>query len=271
MRLAWPERKEKIGSAAAVAGLHLLLAWAFLTGLGYAPALAPPEVLKLFDTSEPPPPPKAVPAKPERRPVPRKARPKDPEGSAAPANLRNTPTEIVAPPPEIRLPVPPPLPAAPAAGEGSAAASGAAPVPGPGTGAGGQGTGLGSGLSGDGTGGGGGGGGRGVHARQIAGSIGEEDYPRRAYEAHVSGTVLIRFVVTPDGRVGDCAVTRSSGSAELDQTTCRLIRRRFRYRPARDAAGRPVAETIAGRQVWEVGPEPPPVDVEPDVPDDDPR
>jgi len=53
----------------------------------------------------------------------------------------------------------------------------------------------------------------------------------------------------------------------LDSTTCRLIMSRFRYRPALDPDGRPVAETIRGEHEWVLEPEPPPVDVEPDVPD----
>ena len=75
----------------------------------------------------------------------------------------------------------------------------------------------------------------------------------------------LRFVVAPSGRVADCAVTRSSGSHELDSTTCRLIMARFRYRPARDAQGRPIASTIRGEQAWELGPEPPPIEIEPEI------
>jgi len=260
------ENRDRARSAAGVAALHVLLGYAFLTGLGFAPLQPVADELKLFDAVDEPPPPAAEPARPETEKKTRKAKPKDPEGAASPANLRNTPSEIVAPPPEIRLPVPPPVIAAPAAGQGSAAAAGAANVPGPGTGSGGRGTGLGSGSQGSGT-GGGGGGGRGTRARLLSGSIRDSDYPRAPYEAHVGGTVLLRFVVAPDGRVRQCAVTRSSGNAELDATTCRLIERRFRYRPARDAEGRAVADTIRGQQIWEVGPEPPPVDVEPTIPD----
>jgi protein TonB len=257
------ERRERIGSAAAVALLHALLGYAFLTGLGVATLPPLPAELRLFPPATLPPPPRAKQARPQPDRTPRKPRPKDPEGAASPANLRNTPTEIVAPPPQIRIPVPPPLPAASAAGLGSTAAAGAAAVPGPGTGAGGIGSGLGSGLSGTGGGGGGGGGGLAAPPRLISGRIDEDDYPRRAYEARATGIVHVRFVVRPDGRVSDCAVTRSSGSAELDRTTCRLIERRLRYRPARDSSGRPVSATVNGRQAWEIGPEPPPVEVDP--------
>jgi protein TonB len=269
---AWvQENRDRIRSAGAVGLLHALIGYVLLTGLGYGPSRAVPDALKLLNlTEEPPPPPPARPARPDVEPKPRKARPKNAEGAASPANLRNTPTEIMAPPPEIRLPVPPPIPVAPAPGQGSAPAAGAANVPGPGTGSGGIGNGLGSGRFGNGT-GGGGGGGRPARARWLSGSIRGSDYPDAAYRAHLGGIVHLRFTVAPSGRVSDCAVTRSSGSRELDAVTCRLIVQRFRYRPARNAEGRPIAETIAGEHVWEVAPEPPVTWVEPDVEEPDER
>ena len=258
------ENKERITSAFAVAIFHVLIGYAFFSTLGFDFDRVREEGLKLFDIADPPPPPLAKPARPHIEKKARRPKPKNAEGAASPANLRNTPTDIVAPKPVI--PVPPPLPAAPAAGQGTAAAAGASNRPGPGTGSGGQGTGLGSGTQGTGT-GGGGGGGLGTHARWISGRIRDSDYPRAALEAGRSGTVYLRFVVAPTGRVTSCTVTRSSGSSALDSTTCRLIVERFRYRPARDMMGRPIAETIRGDHVWELGPEPPPIDVEPDVPD----
>lgn len=254
------QNRERIASMIGVALFHALLGYALLNGLGVEVVARAEQSLTLFDVLDLPPPPARM-APPSPAEVDR-ARPKDPEGAASPANLRATPTAIVAPKPEIRLP-PPPIVAAPAAGQGNAAAAGAADVLGPGTGSGGQGTGLGSGLRGTGT--GGGNGGSGVRARWIRGRISEADYPRRALEAGIGGTVYLRFVVAPDGRVSDCAVTRSSGSPELDSTTCRLIMRRFRYRPARDAQGRAIADVVRGEHVWEVGPEPPPIDVEPEL------
>jgi protein TonB len=255
------ENKERAASATAVAVFHALLLYALLTSLGFNLDRARDEELKLIQVAKPPPPPLAKPARPHVEKKARRPRPKDPEGAAAPAGLRNTPTDIVAPPTPI--PVPPPLPAAKVAGQGSVAAAGATNLPGPGTGAGGQGNGLGSGTQGSGT-GGGGGGGRGSRARWISGAIRDSDYPRAAFEARKSGTVHLRFVVAPTGRVTSCTVTRSSGSSALDSTTCRLIVQRFRYRPARDGAGRPVAETVGGEHDWELGPEPPPVEVEPE-------
>jgi protein TonB len=139
-------------------------------------------------------------------------------------------------------------------------------VPGPGTGAGGIGNGLGSGLSGNGTGGGGAGGGLASHVRWVKGGIDGRDYPRSAYEARAQGVTYVRFTVGRDGRIKDCTVTRSSGHRDLDDVTCRLILRRFRYVPARDAQGRPAEEEVRGQQDWDLGPERPDeeVDAEPE-------
>lgn len=263
MILVREDRRDRIGSATAVAAIHAALLYVLLAGMGFDPSAPLPEALKLFDVTEDLPPP-AEPAQPERVKKSAEAKPKDPEGAASPANLKNTPTEIVVPPPKIVLKVPPPIPAAPAAGQGSAPAAGAAPVPGPGTGRGGEGTGLGSGLFGSGTGGGGGGLGRGTPARFLSGHIGRDDYPASAVRVRGTGTVYLRFTVAPSGRVSDCDVTRSSGNAALDETTCRLIIRRFRYRPARDGTGRPIAATIIGEHEWGMAPEPPPIEVEPE-------
>ncbi|HEX8640292.1 MAG TPA: TonB family protein [Allosphingosinicella sp.] len=214
--------RDRLKASASVAALHLLLAYALVASFGVrlsAPAGSP---LKLFDVIEPPPPPETI---PEPTPAPR--------GEAAPPSRagRRAPT---APAPVVPLPVPKAPPA------------GAAPLEGPSTGTGGSGRGTGSGGDGTGT-----GSGLAARAVRIGGSIsGATDYPRSALRAGIEGSVSVRFVVGTDGRVGGCRVTRSSGHAELDAITCRLIEARFRYRPARDADGTPVPETVARTFDW---------------------
>lgn len=245
--------QDRVRSAIGVAFVHALIGYGLLYGLGASIPIEVVNPLKVFDVTEPPPPPPAVaePLKAETKDpeLPPKKAAKDPEGAAAPPNIKSQPTEIVAPPPKIVIPVPPPVVVAPKAGTGNAPTAGAAPRPGPGTGAGGQGTGTGSGRWG--FGGGGGGGALAQPARWISGRIRDSDYPRSALEQGISGIVYLRFTVTTEGRVRNCAVTRSSGSSALDTTTCRLLEQRLRYRPARDEYGRPVPETITGEHVWE--------------------
>jgi TonB family protein len=71
-----------------------------------------------------------------------------------------------------------------------------------------------------------------------------DDYPRDALRRREQGTVSFSVLVGADGRVADCIVTGSSGSASLDETTCRIIRERARYSPARNPQG----NAVAGRE-----------------------
>jgi protein TonB len=229
------EGRHRVASAVAVLLLHAGLGIALVTALGFTPLAKPDTALLTFDLPAPsPPPPSAVEPAPQ---------PEQKSGAAAPANRRARPTEVVAPPALVLQP--PPLAAAPIAGPGPDAAAGAALLPGPGTGAGGVGQGTGSGTSGSGTGSGGG-----TPAKLLRGTIRDSDYPRAARRARVEGSVTVRFTVDATGRPTGCAVTRSSGSAELDATTCRLIEARYRYAPARDPSGRPVEELRGWRQDW---------------------
>jgi protein TonB len=118
----------------------------------------------------------------------------------------------------------------------------------------GGGRGIGSAL-GAGAGGGAGGNGYGddeggTDLEQIAGEITSRDYPRDLREAGVGGRVQFTFTVEPNGRVGRCTITRSSGVPELDQLTCRLVQRRFVYRPSTDRYGRPIADEVDGEHDW---------------------
>jgi protein TonB len=230
-------RRDRVRSAVGVALVHLLIGYALISSLGFRPALVPAETLKLFDIAAEPP--------PEPRPAPQpKAQARS--GEAAPPNLEARATPVVAPPPRIRIEVAQALGAAPIAGSGSDTRAGASQLPGPGTGAGGEGAGTGAGGEGNGP----GGGGVATPARHLRGRIDDDDYPRGAYRERVGGTVIARVTVSPEGRVSRCEVNRSSGNAELDATTCRLIERRFRFSPALDAEGRAMASQVGWRQEW---------------------
>jgi periplasmic protein TonB len=204
------------------------------------------ETLKTFDVAPPVPPPERVKPKP--------ARSHRREGRASPPNLRSKAAEIVAPVPILPVIVPPPVIVAKVAGLGAEATSGAAPVAGPGTGAGGVGNGTGSGGAGDGD----GDGGEGTPPRWRKGRLKDSDYPKEAGEAGVSGTVTVRYLVMEDGHVSDCEIIKSSGNGALDETTCRLIRERFRFDASRDAAGRPVPAYLRENHSWAIEDDPTP-------------
>ena len=88
-------------------------------------------------------------------------------------------------------------------------------------------------------------------ASLIRGSFNNEtDYPSAARREEEQGTVHVTFTVGTDGRVSNCTVLQSSGSRSLDSTTCRIFQQRFRYSPARDASGLPVATTKRQSVTW---------------------
>ncbi len=86
----------------------------------------------------------------------------------------------------------------------------------------------------------------------IAGLISEEDYPLEARNANQEGRVGVRLYVGVHGRVSRCTIYQSSGFSSLDVQTCRLLRERARFAPARDARGRAVEGSIQTRVLWKL-------------------
>lgn len=82
-----------------------------------------------------------------------------------------------------------------------------------------------------------------------------DDYPAAALRANEQGTTGFRLTIGPNGRVSDCQVTASSGSAALDQASCRILRSRARYTPARDSDGNPTSGSDSGRVTWRLPPD----------------
>jgi protein TonB len=250
--MTFAERKgrERAASAAAVLLCHAVLVGLLISGIGRDHPRRERKPLAVFDVRRPPPPPPLIEVVPPKAPVGKAA------GRASPPDRTAAPSPVVAPPPAVRIETAPPVAAAPVAGNGPDRSAGTAPVTGPGTGSGGAHSGVGSGGSGAGTGSGdgnGAGGARPTRARLIAGSLSATDYPRVLRGAGVGGRVEIHITVDPDGQVGRCLVIRSSGSAELDATTCALVRERYRFEPARDAAGRAVADLVGESHLWTSG------------------
>lgn len=82
----------------------------------------------------------------------------------------------------------------------------------------------------------------------------DQDYPAAALAAREQGMVGFSLEIGPNGRVAACAVTRSSGSSELDSATCRLIQSRARFTPALDAGGATVPDKVRGMINWTLPP-----------------
>jgi protein TonB len=197
----------------AVAVLHALLAYAVVTGLAYNFMKKAAEDLKTFDVQEEPPPPPEPPPpeQPQVQPPPIVTPP--------PLVQMNTPPPPVttvtnAPPPVITQTAPPAPPLPPA------------PPPPPRTV-------------------------EPARARaNLASYVSDADYPASAIRAEQQGTTGFRLTVGTDGRVTGCDVTSSSGSPALDQATCRIMRSRARFTPARDDHGNPTTDSVSSRIRW---------------------
>jgi TonB family protein len=86
----------------------------------------------------------------------------------------------------------------------------------------------------------------------LASYISNGDYPLSSVKAGEEGTVRFRLDIGPDGRVTNCQVSGSSGSTTLDSTTCRLMRSRARFTPARDRNGTPTGDVVSSVIIWRI-------------------
>ena len=80
--------------------------------------------------------------------------------------------------------------------------------------------------------------------------IHDEDYPASALAARQQGRVAMTLEIGVDGRVSRCLLASGSGSAALDFATCRILRSRARFTPARDSNGNPAVWMIRQEVEW---------------------
>lgn len=220
--------RERVTAFAAVVLVQAVLAFILLRGFHVDLSRPRDVVQRLIDiTLDKPPPPRLV--EPQRRVEQRKTE----APKAQPDKLGGLPGPKPSHAPPSVAPVVSVQPTAPPSGGGA----GTGPA---------LGSGAGGGMGGEGYAAGGGG----TELEQIAGEITPRDYPRHLREAGVGGVVGLSFRVEATGLVSRCTVTQSSGVAELDALTCRLIAQRFRYRPSTDRYGRPIADTVDGEHEW---------------------
>lgn len=194
-----------------VALIHVLLGYAFVTGLGMKYVKKAAEQLNVIDVKEEPPPPDEPPPPPPK-----------------PADV--PPPPVVAPPPIVQTSAPPPTittvaVAPPPAPVFTTAAPPPPPPPGKAS--------------------------RATPKTDRNSWISTDDYPSRALREEKSGTTRFRLEIGPDGRVTGCTITSSSGTPELDETTCRLAPRRAgKFKPAIGTDGQPMADTFDGSVRW---------------------
>ena len=231
-------KEDRWRSAAAVLVLHAVVGYAILNAFEIRPGQIVTSALSRLNVIDMPVPATVADDKPKQAAL-------QPEGAASAANLKKTSAPREAPKRIVETPTKS-IPAAPKAGKGRENDAGATNTPGAGTGAGGVGSGFGSGNGGEGT----GGGGVASRAKLVSGKIKNSDYPKSATAARQGGSVTAYFTVGADGRANKCRVVKSSGNADIDATTCRLIEQRFRYEPARNKAGQPISDVTGWQQTW---------------------
>jgi protein TonB len=212
-------RNRAFGLAGAI-GVHALaIALLLFVRSPAGPPQATEARLVSVPLREPPPPPPEVTDQPD-------------EPAAAPASRG---ADEAPSPPEPPIPLAPPTPAAPSIDPGSGLGSGVGTSAGSGSGQGGTGS---------------GGGGAVTPPVRIAGALTDADYRRTRPPTGAAGTVVVSYRIRSDGAVDRCTVLRTSGHDVLDGATCRLIERRFRYLPARDAGGRPIDYEVRTDYTW---------------------
>jgi len=86
--------------------------------------------------------------------------------------------------------------------------------------------------------------------RSANGEFIASNYPERALKAGGQGKVTFRLTVEPDGSLGTCEVTGSSGYKSLDDETCELILRFAHLNPVRNSEGRAVRAIQNGFINW---------------------
>jgi len=79
--------------------------------------------------------------------------------------------------------------------------------------------------------------------------VSSQDYPRDALVEMSTGVNSARVKVDDKGIPSDCTLLETSHNDALDQTLCAIVLR-FRFRPATDRSGRPVASFKALRFDW---------------------
>jgi len=80
--------------------------------------------------------------------------------------------------------------------------------------------------------------------RDIRSVFSADDYPNVAQSLDQSGSTQFTLLIDDKGGVAGCHVLKPSGVPVLDAMGCQVIRRRAKFKPALDRAGKPVRSTV---------------------------
>jgi protein TonB len=74
------------------------------------------------------------------------------------------------------------------------------------------------------------------------------DYPSEALNRGQEGDAQFLLLIDENGKVAGCHVLIASGVPALDAMGCSVIRKRARFKPAVDSAGKPTRSTVVTRR-----------------------
>ena len=206
---------KRVVALGVVALLHLVMGYAFVSGLALKAVKIVTGPLETFEVEEPAPPPEEPPPPPpELEEIPPYVPPPEVvvETAAPPPVVITTQTTVQTPePPRVVAPAPVVAPPAPPPPVARTAAT----------------------------------------PKGRGNSISTDDYPDASRRAEEEGTVRVRFDITEAGRAENCQVVASSGHTRLDEATCRIVERRFRFNPATEG-GKPVRTSQTQPVTWKL-------------------
>lgn len=238
-----PQDNNKWLSGIAALCIHVALGYLLISGLAVQIVRKTSSVMTVTNLRSDLPLPPTVITPTVKTEVTKKARS---QGVASSKSIKSKAAPREAPVPVVKVPMLNMKLTAEKASKGSDNTQGYSDQIGIGLGAGGEGIGTGAGAAGNGNGG--------LQiksrAKYVSGRIKNSDYPRAASKAKATGAVTVKFTVTLNGRAVRCRVLQTSGSADLDTTTCRLIEKRFRYQPALGTDGNAIEDVTGWRQDW---------------------
>lgn len=191
--------KRKLYGLIFVAILHVFLAYAFISGLAIKAVKVITGPMETVNIEEPPPPPEeAPPPPPKLEDIPPYVPPPDVQvqTDAPPPPVITTQTTVVQTVPPVVAPQGPPAPVAPPAPPAPKGPTQPAKA----------------------------------NARTLA--VSQDDYPGASLRAEEEGVTSVEVVVGVNGRVTNCQVINSSGFPRLDEQTCKMAERRWRFDPA---------------------------------------
>jgi protein TonB len=84
----------------------------------------------------------------------------------------------------------------------------------------------------------------------LASYVSDQDYPASAVRNEEQGTTRFRLQVNSEGRVDQCTVIVSSGSAALDAATCQIMKKRAKFAPARNSYGQATTDIVTAGIKW---------------------